>query len=234
VCTLSFQLADAGYALWFSRDEQRSRTPARPPAMSRHGDTRVLAPQDPDGGGTWLSVNAHGVALALLNDYASPAAGDDFDSRGTLVAALCGARGVREVAQQLGARALRRFRPFELAVFAPGQAVTRFAWNGRLLAREAGASGPFASSAVAHAEARAARRARFAELQASAEPDAHERFHREHAPARGPLSTCMHRADAKTVSLTRVRVTPGRVSMAYAAGSPCRSRFGAALELAGD
>jgi len=41
----------------------------------------------------------------------------------------------------------------------------------------------------------------------------------------------MHRADAKTVSLARVRVTPARVTLAYAAGSPCRARFGAELEL---
>src|SRR5262249_18137133 len=152
-----------------------------------------------------------------------------FESRGKLVATLCGARHVHEIERQLDAEALERFRPFELAAFEPGHAVTRFAWNGTRLTQEDGARGPFASSAVAYAEARAARRERFAELQASGAPDAHARFHREHAPARGPLSTCMHRPDAKTVSLTRVRVTRERVSMAYAAGSPCRARFGAAL-----
>jgi Transport and Golgi organisation 2 len=230
VCTLSFRLEPDGFELWFSRDERRSRAPANPPSVSRVGDSRVLAPRDPEGGGTWLAVNARGLALALLNDYASPGRGARFESRGRLVLELCGARDAREVEARLGARSLERYRPFELAVLVPGGPVTRFAWDGRELAAERGARGPFASSAVAHAEARAARRARFAELGTGAL----ERFHREHAPARGPLSACMHRADAKTVSLARVRVTRERVAMAYAPGSPCRTRFGAALELARD
>ena len=230
MCTLSFRLEPDGFELWFSRDERRSRTPARPPAVSRAAATRFLAPRDPEGGGTWLSVNQHGLALALLNDYASQVRGVDFESRGRLVLELADARGPREAERRLAVRPLARFRPFELALFAPGEPVTRFAWNGRELAAERGAPGPFASSALAHAEARAARRARFAELGSAAL----ERFHREHAPARGALSACMHRADAKTVSLARVRVTRERVAMAYAAGSPCRTRFGAELELARD
>jgi hypothetical protein len=42
----------------------------------------------------------------------------------------------------------------------------------------------------------------------------------------------MHRSDSVTVSLARVRVDRARVAMAYAPGSPCRSRFGAELGLA--
>jgi len=230
VCTLSFRLEPDGFELWFSRDEQRSRAAARRPALSRARDTRFLAPRDPEGGGTWIAANEHGLALALLNDYASPPRGGDFESRGRLVLALCAARDTGEVAQRVGSGGLARYRPFELAAFAPGEPVTRLAWDGRTLTAERGISGPLASSAVAHAEARAARRARFAELGAGAL----ERFHREHAPARGALSACMHRRDAKTVSLVRVRVTRERVAMAYAAGSPCRTRFGAELEVARD
>jgi hypothetical protein len=135
-------------------------------------------------------------------------------------------------------RALRlaRHRPFDLAGFEPG-AAARFGWDGRELEVQRDLHGrPLCSSAVADAEARAARRARFAQLCAAdgGKPSAAalETFHREHAPARGALSACMHRSDAKTVSLTRVCVTPARVALAYAAGSPCRARFGRALELA--
>lgn len=234
MCTLSFRLEPDGFELFFSRDERRTRAPARLPAVHEVGATRALAPLDPEGGGTWLSVNAHGVALALLNDYGAPAPRGGAESRGQLVSALWGAREPRELELRLRARTLSPFRPFELAVFAPGEPVARFAWDGRELAVERGARGPLASSAAAHTEARAARRARFAEsCAASGEPSSQalERFHREHAPARGALSVCMHRADAVTASLTRVRVSRARVAMAYAPGSPCRARFRAELEL---
>jgi uncharacterized protein with NRDE domain len=227
MCTLSFQLEPDGFELFFSRDERRSRAPAVAPEIHAAGGTRFIAPRDPEGGGTWLAVNSHGVAVALLNDYGSRFAGERFESRGGLVLALAETRDPRELERRLCARSLAPYRPFELVVLAPGEAVARFAWNGRELATERDAQGPFASSAVAHAEARAARRARFAESNGAL-----ERFHREHAPARGALSVCMHRADAATVSLARVRVDRARVAMAYAPGSPCRSRFGAELELA--
>src|SRR5262249_50292824 len=53
VCPLSFRLERGGFELWFSRDERRSRAPARPPALTHTGGTQVLAPRDPEGGGTW-------------------------------------------------------------------------------------------------------------------------------------------------------------------------------------
>jgi hypothetical protein len=235
VCTLSFRLEPDGFELYFSRDERRSRAPARAPEVHAAGSTRFLAPSDPEGGGTWITVNAHGVALALLNDYGARVAREFFESRGRLLLALSDARDPRELQAHLRARSLAAYKPFELALFAPGEQVQRFAWDGRALVNECGARAPFASSAVAHAEARSARRARFAESCGApgvASSQALERFHREHAPARGALSTCMHRADAKTVSLTRVRVDRARVAMAYAPGSPCRARFRAELELA--
>ena len=231
MCTLSFRLERDGYELWFSRDERRSRAPAHAPLVHDAGAARFIAPRDPEGGGTWLAVNAHGVALALLNDYGSRASGARFASRGRLVLDLAGARSADDVERGLRAHALAAFQPFELAVFAPGEPVTRFAWDGRARARQRGAAGPLASSAVAHAAARAARRSRFA-ATCDASSAALERFHREHAPARGALSACMHRADAKTVSLARVRVDRARVAMAYAPGSPCRARFHPELELA--
>jgi hypothetical protein len=236
VCTLSFRTQGDGYELFFSRDERRTRAAARPPRLESAADVRFLAPHDPEGGGTWLSANQHGVTLALLNRYGVSAPGSDFESRGSLVLRLANARSLREVEGRLRALPLARFQPFDLAAFEPETPAARFGWDGHTLEVDAEARGPLCSSAVADAEARAARRARLAELcsrdagrVASASL---ETFHREHAPARGVLSTCMHRADAKTVSLSRVRVTAARVALAYAAGSPCRARFGPELELA--
>jgi transport and Golgi organization protein 2 len=233
VCTLSFRRDAHGYELFFSRDERRERAVAAAPRLQQIDGVRFLAPSDPEGGGTWLAANDCGVTLALLNRYGVAARGGEFESRGALVLGLASARTVDEVETRLRARDLARHRPFDLAAFAPGAPVTRFGWDGSELEIECAARAPFTSSAVADAEARTARRARFAALCGDEPASGNlERFHREHAPERGALSTCMHRADAKTVSLSRVQVTRDRVALAYAAGSPCQAAFGPALELA--
>jgi hypothetical protein len=48
------------------------------------------------------------------------------------------------------------------------------------------------------------------------------RLHRSHAPDIGPFSTCMHRADAATVSYTEVSVSSRITAMRYFDGAPCR------------
>ena len=44
MCTMSWLRNEAGYDLFFNRDEKRSRLPAEPPAIRRVGSTTVLAP----------------------------------------------------------------------------------------------------------------------------------------------------------------------------------------------
>ena len=228
MCTLSWRADARGYELWFSRDERRTRAAAEAPAEVRVRGVRALAPRDPEGGGAWLAVNEHGIALALLNRYdaVQPQRVDGpLASRGAIVRAYAGARSQDEVEAALRALPLACFAPFDLAVFAPGAPVRRLGWDGCTLESERDARGPLASSAVAAREARAWRSRRFAQLSGEA-------FHRDHVAARPELATCMHRADAETVSLTRIRVTPERVGLAYAPGAPCRTAFGPELELA--
>ena len=49
------------------------------------------------------------------------------------------------------------------------------------------------------------------------------RLHRSHSPQAGPFSTCMHRADAATVSYTEVAVSSRDATMRYHAGAPCKA-----------
>ena len=42
-----------------------------------------------------------------------------------------------------------------------------------------------------------------------------------HEPERGPLSVCMHRPEARTVSRTLVEVAGDSAAMRYLDGSPC-------------
>jgi hypothetical protein len=48
-------------------------------------------------------------------------------------------------------------------------------------------------------------------------------LHASHEPACGPFSTCMHRADAVTVSYTEIAVSPRGVAMTHVTGPPCEA-----------
>ena len=49
---------------------------------------------------------------------------------------------------------------------------------------------------------------------------AHLEYHASHGREPGPCSVCMHRADAETVSFSRVRVDDSLVRFYYAPHSP--------------
>ena len=193
-----------------------------------------MAPRDPDGGGTWLAANELGLTVGVLNAWThdealEPAGG--FESRGLLVLALAEAGSAVEVRRRLERRDLRAVRGFRLVVFALGEEPLVLAWNGERLTCER-AEPPLSSSVVA-AEAAHARARVFEELagDGAVTSDVLERFQASHLPQRGPLSPCMHRADARTVSASRVTVGPSGVSFAYAPGPPCTAVFGAPVVL---
>lgn len=222
MCTVTWLETDGGYHLFSSRDELRSRGPARPPRLHERAGVRFLAPIDSDGGGTWIAVNEQGVGLTLLNDYAADQGGGVFESRGRLVTLLAAAGSAAEVGAALAGLDLGRYRPFRLVVLAPGERGVVRHWDGRREAEEAPGEPPLlTSSSVDPAGADAARRDLLGRM---GPPDAERLavFHRSHEPERGPLSPCMHRSDARTVSFTRLDVTAKRAVMAYQDGPPCR------------
>ena len=69
MCTLTYLLTDISYALFFNRDDQRSRLPAIPPKVNQN--LNAIYPVDPQGEGTWFAVNQQGLTLALLNQLNS-------------------------------------------------------------------------------------------------------------------------------------------------------------------
>ena len=58
-----------------------------------------------------------------------------------------------------------------------------------------------------------------------------EALHRSHRPEAGPLSVCMHHELAGSVSLTRVDVTAGEVTLTYTPGPPGETPAGPAITL---
>ena len=233
MCTLSWRTLPQGYEVYFNRDELRTRPRALFPTVRASDDAcgndrvRYLAPTDPSGGGTWILVNQAGLTLCLLNGYLEPAADglNDFRSRGLLVADLAGCRNQDEVgACTARLVAAAPYRSFNLVAFRPDIEPRAWGWSGAdgqlgLLEVKA----PMSSSSL---DPDAALRLRRNLRGSQPEPDTEEALlalHRAHEGGPRELAPCMHRADARTVSLTRVRVTAETASMEYAPGPPCRT-----------
>lgn len=232
MCTASWLIHPEGYELFFNRDESLRRGLARAPEELELGGVRALLPVDTDAGGTWLGVNEFGLALALLNGTDARGPHPEPRSRGLLVRELLGARAGDEAVAALERESLARYRGFTLAVFEPGREPRARTWDGERLA-ETPARVPLASSSLDGGRAQLERERAFAALHAGRAPerDSLVRFQASHAPARGPWSPCMHRADAATVSASQVRVDARAVALRYAAGPPCTTAFGEWLEM---
>lgn len=241
MCTVSWVFNDGGYDLLVNRDELRSRLHAEPPRRfaypeGERGGITLLAPVDGDAGGTWVSVNDAGLAICLLNRY--PSREGVFASRGLLVRELAVYTAVDEVVSRLQDKAREGlvYRPFTLLVLTPDSAPAILLWDGELLARADLPDVPvLTSSSRLPVEVGPVRR-RLWEQMFGQKGDALGlddilAFHTSHDPERGARSPCMHREDARTVSLTHVRVTASSVAMAYADGPPCQAELGQPLTL---
>ena len=229
VCTVTWLRTDAGFELFCNRDERHERAAATPPATIVRDGVALLAPRDPDGGGTWLAVNELGVAVCLLNGYR---AGDDllpaerFRSRGLLVLEIAARRDAAAVAGALAATDLAPYRSFDLlALDAAGPRV--LSWD-RASARlnEAAAGMPLVSCPVRTDEVRAARAATLQEHVArrgTIDTALLAAYHRSRHPEGWIWSVSMHHDKAATRSLSHVRVTAGEIAYAYVPGRPCET-----------
>lgn len=227
MCTVTFVPRRGGYCLAMNRDEQLTRAGARPPRREKLGDRTVIWPADP-GGGTWIALNDTAACLALLNWYAVPGefTGEPV-TRGRVVQTVGVATRPAEVATALGGLPLARMKPFRLVgVFPASAEVVEWRWDAIELVcrRYAWQVRQWASSGF---DERTAQRGRKACLSAALRQRSAgtlswlRRLHRSHLPERGPLSTCMHRSDAATVSYTEVSVDRRRATMRYLPGPPC-------------
>jgi hypothetical protein len=225
MCTVTWLRRPGGYELFFSRDELKTRQPAIPPAGRTLRGVRYVAPRDGDFGGTWLGVNEHGVTVGLLNGRGAPPP-EPRRSRGTIVAALVDATSARAAVDRLERMRLGDVAPFLLVALGPDEVAQAAEWDGQALLAGAFADSrlPLTSSSL-DPEGVAIARKNLLEVASGRadrfDVDLLDRFHRSHEPERGPLSVCMHRDDAETVSLCRVSVTPALVELHYEAGSPC-------------
>jgi len=210
MCTVSWQRKEGRTTLWFNRDEQHGRAPAELPRNWGPASTPWLAPRDPDGGGTWLWVNAHGLTACLLNHYPRQGVGDGTRSRGLLLWGLASSPSLAALTARLMATNLRRYQAFHLLVV--GEQAARFwTWDGVHLTQAAEAPSFFSTSSVAPERLLPLRQ----ELWEAADDlrSLHYRFDADD-PAVGP---CMERDDARTVSISRVEIFNRRLRLDYQA-----------------
>jgi hypothetical protein len=228
MCTVSWLRSAGGYELFCNRDERHTRKLARPPGVRAARGVQFIAPTDGDHGGAWLGVNQFGLTLNLLNRYddLQPGGGRDYRSRGLLLNSLLDCQSLAEFAARIVRAQLARYRPFTLLALLPGEPAMLAHWDGRLRSIEhfAEAARPLVSSAYRPLAVAAARRQLFWRMAAAAgrlTPELCHDFHHSHAPERGPLSVCMHRADAATVSFSHIKVTERMIEFAYRGQAPC-------------
>lgn len=229
MCTVTFIPRRAGFCLAMNRDEQLTRPMALRPRTAIIGGRRVICPTEP-GGGTWIALNDRGNCLALINWYSvSRRAGPGAVTRGRIVQSARVADTSRAVEAALGSLPLERVNPFRLiGVFPATREVCEWRWDLHELTRAGHGwqSRQWNSSGFDEPTAQRLRSRAFraALCQGSVGTLAWlRRLHRSHAPQCGPFSTCMHRADAATVSFTEVCVTRQRATMRYWPGSPCQT-----------
>jgi uncharacterized protein with NRDE domain len=235
MCTVAFvPLQGGGYLLGHNRDERRSRSRGRPPEHLRCGGRTVVAPRDPDGGGTWIGVHDGGATSCVLNATESrpERLPPEPTSRGLILWEMLHLDGADSIGNRLNELRgeLRKVRSFHLVVAQPSRdgrpAVSvRFRWDGNTLERD-DHEGPrlYVSSSLDQTgaeEARASSWARLRERHGEIDARVLREWLASHEPERGPLSVCMHRPEAKTVSRTLVTVTANEIELSYLEGSPC-------------
>lgn len=245
MCTLSWQLNEQGYEIFFNRDEQRSRAKAELPSF--YHQNKTIMPIDPQGGGTWIAVNQSGISLCLLNLYQHDKHPADEQkkkfkknkphSRGLLIPRLIQYQNYELIIKQIKQLELDNYRPFTLCVFPENlnskqNHVAVYQWNGQGLQQQK-TSQLITSSSIAFHQVQ---RSRIENYHHYINRDSffmaknHLDYHCSHRPEKSHLSVCMHREDARTQSLSHIKVDR-EIVFSYHDGSPCKNNAWFRLKL---
>ena len=221
MCTVSWIHDKHGYQLFCNRDEKLTRKAALEPRLAVRNGTRYLAPVDGDFGGTWIGTNEFGVSACLLNGAAAAILPTEpLRSRGLLLLDLLPLPSLAAMWDRIGQTDVSACAPFTLAAIEPGHPTAVLEWDclRKHSRSEPADRGMLTSSSF---DSEGVRQARLEEYGRVCNGDGLFDFHRSHRPTRSAYSTCMHRADAKTVSFSRIRVLHGETEFSYTPGAPC-------------
>ncbi len=223
MCSISWQTHPQGYDLFFNRDEQRDRPTAEPPKrFSGSAGVAYLAPIDPQGGGTWIFLNAHGLTAAVLNAYEvdNPPALKNPASRGQLLRSLSNCPDTDAFQAGLTIRLHQNaYPPCYLFALDRQHTTGLWLWTGeRLETQPTPALNFFTTSGFRSTEVRGRREQAFKQTlgEPPHAPDALEAFHRDAESQLTAFDIRMSRPDARSVSYTRVRLREDYGTMNYA------------------
>ncbi len=209
-----------------NRDEQRTRPHAHPPRVI-DASPRCLMPTDPQSGGTWIAASDAGLVFALLNvnPPTTPAASSTPIarlSRGIIIPCLIAHTSINHAAAAALALDFDRFPPFRL-IITDGQQLIELVSSiaGPTLNHIPRLRSPFfaTSSGLGDHLVDPPRREHFNRLFTAANAnewiERQESFHLSRYDEAPQLGVLMSRAEASTVSITCVDLTPIQIVMRY-------------------
>jgi uncharacterized protein with NRDE domain len=130
VCTLALFLRQSDalpLVIAANRDELLARPSAGPTAVA--DDPWIVAGIDLEAGGTWLGVNARGLAVGILNRRTALGVDPTLRSRGALAMEVLGCESVEEARALVRARPAPAYNPFNLLVASPEAAFVAQNWD---------------------------------------------------------------------------------------------------------
>lgn len=226
MCTVSIVPHDEGFRLVCNRDELLARPPAIPPMRHSTRDSAAIYPVDPQGGGTWIGVNHHGVAVALINrQHASvvrpqrPGAARPWRSRGEIPVAVLASDSLGDARIRLAQLDPASYPPFLALVVSFDRLLCVRGDSARVTIDEQPLTKPlvFTSSSLGDARVEHVRVPLFQSLVVTSHRpwEGQRVFHDHQWRGRPDVSVRMRRSDACTVSRTRVDVRGSRASLDY-------------------
>lgn len=248
MCSVNWRKFDSHISIAFNRDESVNRAKAEIPQVFNDGTVNFLMPRDPDGNGSWLTVNQCGFVFLLLNDYQGLLKSTEHEliSRGLLIRGLASCRSLPEITKYVANIDLTKSQPFYLAMISMEKQIC---WHYDGIKTELVADTlpeQIYSSGHSDAEQIIQLRKRYVDSLNIENDDDLIKLHQSHQPfpnnsvdslddsinnleraddnlkvgdLRYPI--CMHREDAKTQSLTHIVLTDDKVEMKYWNGQPC-------------
>ena len=222
MCTVSWSLGQQGCRLYFNRDERRSRPRAKPPSVINWKGVPMIAPVDPEGGGSWIALNCDGGIAFLLNNYAASFRMDDdrrFQSRGEIPLNLASCSNASQRLETIRSSASESYRPFFVGYLSREEGPSLHSWDGQSLEECATDAPLLTTSSYLSETIQAYRRTLFDSFRADGGDDGMWKrgidFHRDRSCADAAFNPAMSRTDAETHCLSRITVTSDRLQFDY-------------------
>lgn len=221
MCTVSAIRENGTFSLFFNRDEKLERQEALPPRLwtaPMPETLSFLAPLDPQGGGSWLTVNSAALIVGLLNNYETSGSCPAHlqRSRGLLVTQLAPLPSLEAISSRLTNLDLALYAPFYLFVCSPGARAMRcWSWNGIDLEQPQTAKDPWllTTSSLNREVITSHRRACF-ERTIKNRVNL-ERLHYMLDAEKPERSFRIIRKDARTVSISRIDISNTEILFRY-------------------